>query len=68
MNLRRSRPRERMQRPPVAHARSRFRPKGPKAWEADWASPSSPDTFNDMMCSGESDDEDEKELHGRIQT
>ena len=33
-----------------------------------WASPSFPDTFNDMMCSGERDDEDEKELHGRIQT
>lgn len=29
-----------------------------------WASPSSPDTFNDMMCSGERYDEDEKELHG----
>ena len=33
-----------------------------------WASPSFPDTFNDMMCSGEGNDEDKKELHGRIQT
>ena len=34
----------------------------------DWASPSFPDTFNDMMCSGDINDEDKKELHGRVQT
>ena len=33
-----------------------------------WASPSFPDTFNDMMCSGDINDEDKKELHGRVQT
>jgi hypothetical protein len=27
-----------------------------------------PHTFNDMMCSGDINDEDKKELHGRIQT
>ncbi len=32
-----------------------------------WASPSFPDTFNNMMCSGEFNDEDKKELHGRVQ-
>lgn len=34
----------------------------------DWASPSLPGTFNDMMCSGNINDEDKKELHGRVQT
>lgn len=33
----------------------------------DWASPDSPDTFNNMMCSGDINDEDKKELHGRVQ-
>ncbi len=33
-----------------------------------WASPSSPDTSNDMMCSGDRHDKNPKELHGRIQT
>lgn len=32
-----------------------------------WASPSFPDTFNDMMCSGDINDEDKKKLHGRVQ-
>lgn len=32
-----------------------------------WASPGFPDTFNNMMCSGEFNDEDKKELHGRVQ-
>jgi wobble nucleotide-excising tRNase len=32
-----------------------------------WASPDSPDTFNNMMCSGDINDEDKKELHGRVQ-
>ena len=33
-----------------------------------WASPSFPDTSNDMMCSGDRHDKNPKELHGRIQT
>jgi hypothetical protein len=36
--------------------------------DAEWTSPSFPDTFNDMMCSGDINDEDKKELHGRVQT
>lgn len=32
-----------------------------------WASPGFPDTFNNMMCSGDINDEDKKELHGRVQ-
>ncbi|GEM_PF-4381241 len=35
---------------------------------AKWASPSFPDTSNDMMCSGDRHDKNSKELHGRIQT
>lgn len=33
-----------------------------------WASPSFPDTSNDMMCSGDRHDKNPKELHGRVQT
>ena len=33
-----------------------------------WASPSFPDTSNDMMCSGDRNDKNPKELHGRVQT
>jgi hypothetical protein len=32
-----------------------------------WASPSFPDTSNDMMCLGDRHDKNPKELHGRIQ-
>ena len=35
---------------------------------AGWASPSFPDTSNDMMCSGDRHDKNPKELHGRVQT
>ena len=35
---------------------------------AKWASPSFPDTSNDMMCSGDRHDKNQKELHGRVQT
>ena len=35
---------------------------------SEWASPSFPDTSNDMMCSGDRHDKNPKELHGRIQT
>ncbi|MFW2355681.1 MAG: hypothetical protein ACN4F8_09100, partial [Hydrogenophaga sp.] len=31
-----------------------------------WASPSFPDTSNDMMCSGDRHDKNPKELHGRV--
>jgi hypothetical protein len=40
---------------------------GLKGLAALWASPDSPDTFNNMMCSGDINDEDKKELHGRVQ-
>lgn len=33
----------------------------------EWASPASPDTSDDMMCTGESYGEHEKALHGRVQ-
>ncbi len=36
--------------------------------EKEWASPSFPDTSNDMMCSGDRHDKNPKELHGRVQT